>query len=127
MPTPSRALTPCPPDVAFRFGNGAAAHDLRDLRNVVEKSDAHTVESHRGHYHFWVRDVLAEPKLADELVALSERNDVSGEPFRERLLAVIDARVTALEKPPRARKASTNGGGKKSAAKSTKKKAAKKK
>lgn len=119
----SVALTPCPPELAFRFASGATARDLREFRDVVAAADAGLVEHHRSHYHHWARDVLAEPALADELMDAGDRGELHGEAYRAHLLDVLDSRVRSLTpKAPAARKS----GKKESSAGAKPKKAARK-
>ena len=97
-----RALTPCPPELAFRFADGSTARDLRELLEAVRSRDLGLVEHHRGHYHYWVRDVLVEPKLADDLLDIGNRMHLSGEALRAALVDAMDARVSAGKRPKKA-------------------------
>lgn len=91
------AFDPCPEDRAFRFSNGARARSLDEFRHVVTSAPADVLLHHRGHFHYWVRDVLQEPQLADKLKQEGERAR-DGESLRRTLDPLLERALTEAKR-----------------------------
>lgn len=109
MPAPtttmSRALEPCPEDKAFRFRDGRTVRDLPSFRDALRSADVSAVEFHRNHFHFWLREVLHEDRLAKEAESMGSDGRISAEALRHDLLNAAENRLVELHRnaPPRKR------------------------
>lgn len=93
-----RALEPCPEPQAFRFRDGHVARDLPSFRDHLRTIDVSTVEFHRNHFHYWLRDVLEEDVLAKEANSLGADPRVSAETLRRDLLNATENRIVELQR-----------------------------
>jgi hypothetical protein len=94
-----------PADKCFFFYTGIgpdeftrlSACNLSDFREKVKKVDVKSLEFHiaRGDIEKWIRNVLGDENLAKEIEGVKWFR-LSGEPLRNRILKVIDARVKEL-------------------------------
>jgi hypothetical protein len=94
-----------PSDKCFLFYTGigpdkftkVSACSLSDFGEKVKKVDVRSLEFHisRGDMEKWIRDVLGDERLAQEIESLRWFR-LSGEPLRTRILTVIDARIKEL-------------------------------
>lgn len=94
----ARQLEPCPEHLAFRFRDGQTARDLPSFRDLLRTGDLSTVEFHRNHFHFWLRDVLVEERLAKEAESLGGDPRISAERFRHDLLNATENRLGELQR-----------------------------
>ena len=92
-----KAFQPCSYEQAFRFANGTVSHTLPEFCDHLRSVDVGTLEYHRGHFHFWIHDVLGDKTLATRIKMLGERRELRGEELRENLVGTLDERLTVLE------------------------------
>ncbi|MGC8962096.1 MAG: alpha-amylase, partial [Candidatus Bathyarchaeia archaeon] len=89
-----------PPDKAFHFHeNGTyinlSAHSLEEFLEVLEIASERSISFHfkRGDFEKWIRDVLGDDELADEI---SQAGGGDGAELRRRLLNHISRRLRSL-------------------------------
>lgn len=98
-------VLPVPSNKCFLFCTGVgpdkftnvSACSLSDFREKVKRIDVKSLEFHipRGDMEKWVRDVLGDLELSEEIEAV-RRMKLSGEALRTRILNVIDSRINQL-------------------------------
>ena len=94
-----------PNDKCFHFYTGVgpdkftkiSACSLSEFRERVKEVDVKSLDFHvpRGDIQKWVKDVLGDEELAEEIERL-RRLRLNGERLRARILEVIDSRVNQL-------------------------------
>src|SRR2546428_12946489 len=75
------APEPCPEEQAFKFQNGARAHSLAELKQTIQTAPAPVLEFHKAHFHYWIKDVVQDPQLAEKVKHEGERAQ-NGEQLR---------------------------------------------
>ncbi len=98
-----------PTEKGFTFFNGFASptkfqvRSIKELYNILREIHVGPVQFHmeRGDIERWIREVIGEDRLADELTIIS-KSGLKGEQLRVKLSEVVGARVKELEKITRA-------------------------
>lgn len=98
-------VSPVPSNKCFFFYTGVgpdkftkiSACSLSEFRERVKEVDVKSLDFHvpRGDIQKWVKDVLGDEELAEEIERL-RRLRLNGERLRARILEVIDSRVNQL-------------------------------
>jgi len=99
-----RILRPPPAGKGFTFFYEFArptewtVHSLKELYSALKVVDLKSVQFHmkRGDFERWLRQVVGDDKLSDELVNISSEK-LSGEFLRERILEAVEGRIRELE------------------------------
>jgi len=97
LPVPSNKCFLFYTDVGPGKFTNISACSLSDLREKVKRVDVKSLEFHvpRGDMEKWVRDVLGDLKLSEEIESV-KRLKLSGEALRTRVLNAIDSRINQL-------------------------------
>src|SRR2546428_2067010 len=82
------APEPCPEEQAFKFQNGARAHSLAELKQNIQTAPAPVLEFHKAHFHYWIKDVVQDPQLAEKVMHEGERAQ-NGEQLRGSLTSIL--------------------------------------
>jgi alpha-amylase len=95
-----RLLRVFPPDKAFHFHEDGvyinlSAHSLEELLEVLEAASERSISYHfkKGDFERWIRDVIGDDKLADEIKGIEWRDDAD---LRRRLIDRIKSRLSSL-------------------------------
>jgi alpha-amylase len=95
-----RLLRVFPPDKAFHFHEDGvyinlSAHSLEELLEVLEAASDRSISYHfkKGDFERWIRDVIGDDKLADEIKGIEWRDDAD---LRRRLIDRIKSRLSSL-------------------------------
>lgn len=87
---------PTPPELAFRFANGAVAASLAEFHARLGDLPADVVHHHREHYAAWVRDILRDEPLALRLEAYGS-SGADAEALRDVLNDLVGKRLRDLQ------------------------------
>lgn len=100
-----KVFLPVPLDKCFLFyvGSGTdkftgmSACNLSDFREKAQTVNVESLEFHvrRGDVEKWIRDVLGDEKLADEIKRVRSMG-LDGEVLRTRFLEILDSRIKQL-------------------------------
>ena len=99
-----RILRPLPAGKGFTFFYEFArptewtVHSLKEFHSTLEVVDLKSIRFHmeRGDFERWIRQVVSDNKLADELMNLSNEK-LTGEFLRKRILEAVKSRIEELE------------------------------
>jgi alpha-amylase len=101
-----RMLRRLPAGMGFTFSyefarsSGLTVHSLDEFYSALKTIDVTSIRFHmeRGDFERWLRYVVGENKLADEMAKISERcKKLKGESLRKRVLAVTERRIKQLK------------------------------
>ncbi len=82
----------CPPGQEFRFVNGQAARSLEEFHGILRDIPTQIVDYHRGHFGYWLHDIIADPELAERVSALANSR-ADGERFRGMVRDLVSERL----------------------------------
>lgn len=99
-----RILRPLPAGKGFTFFYEFArptertVYSLKEFHSTLEVIDLKSIRFHteRGDFERWIRQVVGDDKLANELTRVSDEK-LTGEPLRKRILETIRNRIKELE------------------------------
>jgi len=94
-----KAITPVPKDEAFHFYTGwgqpigFSAESLKDFYEIVKRVAVESLDFHlyRGDFENWIKNVLKDAALADELASLKSAA-VKGDELRQGILKALAAK-----------------------------------
>jgi len=103
--TAKRLLRRLPAEKGFTFFTDFArptkwtVHSLKEFQTTLKDIDPKTIQFHmeRGDFARWIRQVIGDEKLADEIAKLSNKN-LDAETLRKMILNTVKNRITELEK-----------------------------
>ena len=79
---------PCPEDKAFRFKDGNRARSLDEFNRIVQHAPADVLQYHKTHFHYWLKDIVQDPQLAERVKHEGERAR-DGEQLRGSLTTIL--------------------------------------
>ena len=99
-----KASAPVPKEMGFHFYTGIGvptglmAQTLEEFYRFIKQVSADSLEFHlyRGDFENWIRDVLKDSELAEEIGNL-KMDELKGEDLRKELLKVINAKYSIEE------------------------------
>jgi alpha-amylase len=99
-----RLLRQLPAEKGFTFFYDFArptkisVHSLKEFQLSLKEVDIKSIQFHieRGDFARWIRQVVGDEKLADEIANLSDKKLV-GEALRKMILNTVKNRITELE------------------------------
>jgi hypothetical protein len=99
-----RELGPIPADKGFyfylkeNFFTGLLARSFMDFYEIIGIVDVESIEYHihQGDFEKWIREVLGDDELADEIADLKLK-DFSGEVLRDKLREVVGKKIQDLD------------------------------
>ncbi len=102
-----RILRRLPAGKGFTFFNEfdqpteVTVHSLEKFCSALEAVDLKSIRFHmkRRDFERWLRHVVGDEKLADEIVHISNKS-LSGRELRKRILSIVEARITELKEMP---------------------------
>ncbi len=102
-----RILRRLPAGKGFTFFNELdqstemTVHSLEEFYSALEAVGLKSVRFHikRGDFEGWLRHVVGDEKLADEIVHMSNKS-LSSRELRKRFLGTVEARITELKEMP---------------------------
>jgi hypothetical protein len=114
-----RILGEVPSDKCFICGDGCIHRTLSDLQSCLSHMDeqtfSHHVTSYKNDFSNWVRDVMGDVELADELTKAKTRKDTAGL-IKKRLAWLQKAKIKAAPMPAKGGFYENWTGGKKNSA-----------
>ncbi len=84
----------------FARSSGYTVHSLDEFYSALKNIDVSSIRFHmeRGDFERWLRHVVGENKLADEMTKISETcKKLKGEALRKKVLAVTEKRIKQLK------------------------------
>jgi len=102
--TAKRLLRQLPAEKGFTFFQEFArptkttVHSLKEFQSSLKEVDPKSIQFHmeRGDFARWIRQVIGDERLADEIANLSNKNLI-GESLRKTILNTVKNRITELE------------------------------
>lgn len=93
----------------FARPTGLTVHSLTEFYSALEIVDIKSIRFHmeRGDFERWLRQVVVDEKLADQLAEVSDE-ELKGERLRNRILRMISQRIKELERITTPQQADTN-------------------
>jgi alpha-amylase len=109
--TAKRLLRRLPAGKGFTFFNDFArptrltVHSLSEFCSALDTMDAKAIRFHmeRGDFERWLRQVVGDDKLADNIASISEKK-LTGEKLRKRVLNAIKRRIRKLHEAAKPKK-----------------------
>lgn len=82
----------------FARPSGLTVHSLEDFYSTLKTVDISSIRFHmeRGDFERWLRQVIGDDKLADELTSISNKK-LGGEALRKRILVAMERRIKELK------------------------------
>jgi len=82
----------------FARPSGLTVHSVDEFYSTLKTIDTSSIRFHmeRGDFERWLRQVVGDDKLADELISISNKK-WRGEILRKRILATIKRRIKELK------------------------------
>ncbi len=82
----------------FARPSDLTVHSIDEFYSILKKIDISSVRFHmeRGDFERWLRQIVGDDKLADELAGLSNQK-LRGEVLRRRILATLERRIKGLK------------------------------
>jgi alpha-amylase len=102
-----RMLRRLPAGMGFSFSydfarpSGLTVHSLSEFDSTLKTIDASSIRFHveRGDFEGWLRQVVGENKLADEMAKISRTSKkLKGEALRKKVLAATERRIKQLKR-----------------------------
>jgi alpha-amylase len=93
----------------FARSSGITVRSLEEFYSTLKRIDASSIRFHmeRGDFERWLRNVVGENKLADEMAKISGARNKQGEALRKKVLAATEKRIKQLKRttknPPRSK------------------------
>jgi alpha-amylase len=93
----------------FARSSGITVRSLEEFYSTLKRIDASSIRFHmeRGDFERWLRNVVGENKLADEMAKISGTHNKQGEALRKKVLAATEKRIKQLKRttknPPRSK------------------------
>ncbi len=102
-----RMLRRLPAGKGFTFFNEfdqpteISVHNLEEFYSALEAVGLKSIRFHikRGDFEGWLRHVVGDEKLADEIAHISSKS-LSGRELRKRILGIVEARIMELKEMP---------------------------
>jgi len=102
--TAKRILRQLPAEKGFTFFTEFArptkwtVHSLKEFQTSLKEVDVKSIQFHmeRGDFARWIRQVVGDEKLADEIANLSDKK-LAGDTLRKMILNTVKNRITELE------------------------------
>jgi alpha-amylase len=102
-----RMLRRLPAGKGFTFFNEfdqpteISVHNLEEFFSALEAVGLKSIRFHikRGDFEGWLRHVVGDEKLADEIAHISSKS-LSGRELRKRILGIVEARIMELKEMP---------------------------
>ena len=101
-----RVLRRLPAGMGFTFSyefarsSGLTVHSLTEFASVLKMVDVSSIRFHaeKGDFERWIRQVVGDNELADEVSKIKVSKRVKGETLRRKLVSVTNRRIRQLEK-----------------------------
>jgi hypothetical protein len=84
----------------FARSSGLSVQSLEEFASILETVDARSIRFHmeKGDFERWIRQVVGDNQLADEIAAIRISKRTKGEILRKNVLAVTAERIKQLKK-----------------------------
>jgi alpha-amylase len=83
----------------FAHSSGLTVHSLEEFYSTLKTIDVSSIRFHleRGDFERWLRHVVGENKLADEMAKISKAPKKGGETLRRKVVAATERRIKQLK------------------------------